>query len=95
MLATIRRWTGAKLMGHNDHIDYDLHDLLYGAIDAGHLDEEADKDAIGVARQAVSLGYDSLSAKQRALYDAVVVPALEARAIEFRKIDQLNRSGPD
>ncbi|MEL6828821.1 MAG: hypothetical protein AAFO63_01665 [Pseudomonadota bacterium] len=64
-------------MGHNDHIDFELYELLTDAIDGGYLDEEEDKNAIGVARQVMHGSYDGLSAKQKYLYDKVVVPALD------------------
>src|SRR6266851_6329024 len=39
-------------------------------------------------------GYDSLSSKQRTLYDAVVIPALTERGEELKNIQLIN-SNPD
>ncbi|HEV7339839.1 MAG TPA: hypothetical protein VGO06_27985 [Bosea sp. (in: a-proteobacteria)] len=79
-------------MGHNDHIDFDLHELIQDLIDEGELEENS--DAHGVARQVIHQGYDSLSPKQRTLYDAVVVPALKRRGEEVEMIQRMN-SAPD
>lgn len=80
-------------MGHNDHIDFELHELLTETIDGGYLDEEKDRAAIGVARQVVHGSYDFLSPKQKYLYDTVVVPALEACAKELRSNELAYRYG--
>lgn len=75
-------------MGHNDHIDLDLHDAIQDIIDEGYLDEES--NAYGVAKQVIGRGYDSLTPKQRTLYDRVVVPALAKRSEELKIIHIMN-----
>jgi hypothetical protein len=44
-----------------------------------------DTPAYAVARQAIALGIDSLSNRQRFIYDAVIAPALEGLAVEERR----------
>lgn len=75
-------------MGFNDHIDMDLYGAIQDILDEGYLEENS--DAHGVARKVIHDGYDSLSPKQRGLYDAVVVPALSKRAEEIRIIHIVN-----
>jgi hypothetical protein len=41
--------------------------------------------AYAIARQAIALGIDSLSNRQRYVYDTVIAPALEALAAEERR----------
>lgn len=79
-------------MGHNDHIDFELYDRIQDLIDEGGLEENS--DAHGVARQVIHQGYDSLSPKQRTLYDAVVVPALKRRGEEM-EVNRIMNSNPD
>lgn len=62
-------------MGHNDHIDFELYELITDAVDEGYIEEGT--PAHGISKQVVDRGYDSLSDKQRWVYDTVVVPALE------------------
>lgn len=81
-------------MGHNDHIDFDLHNHLAAAIESGFLDEFAHKDAIGVARQVIHRGLDSLSPKQRTIYENTVIPALKYAYDELNTQEILNRN-PD
>lgn len=63
-------------MGWNDHIDFELHDLVSDAVDGGYIEEGT--PAYGVAQQAIDQGYESLSDKQRWVYDNHVLPALKA-----------------
>jgi hypothetical protein len=74
--------------------DYD--EELYLAIEdlVASLELEKGSPAYGVAQQVIHSGYDSLSQKQRALYDAVVVPALRRQEAENEKNRILN-SNPD
>ena len=41
--------------------------------------------AYAVARQAIALGINSLSNRQRFIYDVVIAPALEGLAVEERR----------
>ena len=81
-------------MGHNDHIDFDLHNHLTATIESGFLDEIAHKNAIGVARQVIHRGLDSLSPKQRTVYENVIIPALKSARDEFNMQEIFNRN-PD
>jgi hypothetical protein len=38
-----------------------------------------------VARQAITLGFASFSARQRQIYDAIIAPALEGLALQERR----------
>jgi hypothetical protein len=67
-----------KCMGWNDHIDWELHELVTDLPDEGYLEEGT--PAYGIAKLAVDVGYERLSPKQKAVYDAVIVPALTRRA---------------
>lgn len=79
-------------MGYNDHIDWELLELIRDLVDEGEIEEGT--PAYGVAQQVIHSGYESLSAKQRAVYDLNVLPALERRAEELRAI-QVANSAPD
>ena len=57
-----------------------MYDAIEDAVDAGWLEE--DTPAYGVAQKVIYEGYESLSPKQRYVYDTYVVPALEKRAEE-------------
>ena len=61
-------------MGWNDHVDFELHDLVSDATDEGLIEEGT--PAYGVAQQVINQGYDSLSERQRWVYDNQVLPAL-------------------
>ena len=43
-----------------------------------------DTPAYAVARQAIALGIDSLSNRQRFIFDVLIAPALEGLAVEER-----------
>jgi hypothetical protein len=62
-------------------LDFDLHNAIQELIAEGLLEENSDPHR--VARIAIHDGYDSLTPAQRALYDAVVTPALRKRADEI------------
>ena len=65
-------------MGWNDHIDWELHELVTDLLDEGCLEQGT--PAYGIAKLAVDVGYESLSPKQKAVFDTVIVPALNRRA---------------
>lgn len=69
-------------MGFNSHIDFELHDAIQDLVDEGLLEE--DTPAHGIAKQVVEQGYESLSDKQRRVFDTVVTPALDKRTEELR-----------
>ena len=71
-------------MGWNDHVDFDLHEAITDLVDEGMLEEGT--PAYGVAQQVIDRGYGSLTLKQRAVYDAVVVPALKRRAEQLEDL---------
>jgi hypothetical protein len=62
-------------------LDFDLHNTIQELIAEGLLVENA--SAHSVARLVIHDGYDSLTPAQRALYDAVVAPALRKRSEEI------------
>lgn len=62
-------------MGWNDHVDFELYEAISDAVDEGYLEEGT--SAYGIAQQVVDQGYDSLSDKQKWVYDNKVLPALK------------------
>ena len=79
-------------MGINHNIDFGLHDLIEDLVDEGIIEEKS--LPYGVAQQVIHDGYWSLSPKQRALYDAVIVPALLKRGKELEMM-RIMSSNPD
>ena len=63
-------------------LDFDLHNAIQELIAERLLEENT--SAHSVARLVIHDGYDSLTPAQRALYDAVVTPALKKRADEIQ-----------
>ena len=63
-------------------LDFDLHNAIQELIAERLLEENT--SAHSVARLVIHDGYDSLTPVQRALYDAVVTPALKKRADEIQ-----------
>ena len=62
-------------------LDFDLHNAIQDLIAEGLLEENSEPHR--VARLVIHDGYDSLTPVQRALYDAVVAPALKKRTDEI------------
>ncbi len=81
-------------MGWNDHIDMDLSEAIESLVGDGYLDETADAKALGVAQQVIHQGFESLSPKQRTLYEAVIEPALKKQS-EQQRINEIINSNPD
>ena len=73
-------------MGWNDHVDFELYETVSDAVDEGHLEEGT--PAYGIAQQVIDQGYDSLSDKQKWIYDNKVLPALKAMQKE-READRI------
>ena len=69
-------------MGWNDHIDFELYDLIEDLVDEGYLEEGT--SAYGIAQKVIHEGYESLSPKQRYVYNTIVVPALTERAEDLK-----------
>lgn len=72
----------------------DFDEVLNAAIE-DLVDEqllEVGTPAYGIAQQVITRGYNSLSPKQRTLYDAVVLPLLQERYNELRAIEIVNSS---
>ena len=63
-----------------DDIDWDLLALIDDLVGTGDL-EEGTKE-YGIAQQVVDQGYESLSSKQRYIYDKHVAPLLQERGEE-------------
>lgn len=74
-----------------DDIDWDLLALIDDLVDSGDL-EKGSKE-YGIAQQVVHQGYESLSPKQRYVYDKHVAPLLTERAGE-QYWQQRAMSGP-
>lgn len=73
-------------MGWNDHMDWELNDAIQDLVDEGLLAE--DTAGYGVAQQAIQEGYDSLSPKQKHVFDRHVGELLSKRgkALEVQRI---------
>jgi hypothetical protein len=78
-------------MSVNDY-DEQLYDAIEDLLAEGEL--EKDTPAYGIAQQVIHNGYNSLTPKQRTLYDAVVTPALKRRGEELRPIQIMNSAEP-
>jgi hypothetical protein len=79
-------------MGRNDHIDFELHDQIEDLVDEGIIENPS--TPYGVAQQVINEGYESLSPRQRWVYDTVIGPALQERAKELEMMRIMN-SNPD
>lgn len=79
-------------MGHNDHIDFELHDAIQDLVDEGLLEEGT--PAYGIAQQVITQGWNSLSDRQRWVYEKHVEPLLKKRGKELR-IQEIINSNPD
>lgn len=73
--------------------DYDevLNAAIEDLLDEGEL--ELGTPAHGIAQQVIHQGFNSLTPKQRTLYDSVVVPALKRRGEELRSLQIQNSAG--
>lgn len=78
-------------MSVNDY-DEELYLAVEDLIDSGEI--ERGEPAYGIAQQVIHSGYESLSPRQRTLYDAVVVPAL-TRLAEINEVNRILNSNPD
>ncbi len=74
-------------MSANDY-NADLCDAINDLLAEGEL--EKGTPAYGIAQQVIYNGYSSFSPKQRTLYEAVVIPALQRRGKELRVIQIMN-----
>lgn len=78
-------------MSLNDY-DQDLYELIAELVAEGELEEGT--PVYGIAQQVVHMGYDSLSSKQKYVYDTHVVP-LFAGVVEQQAINVRNYNAPD
>jgi hypothetical protein len=62
-------------MGWNDHMDFELSEMISDALDEGYIVEGT--AAYGIARQVIDQGPESLSERQKAVYEQRVWPALK------------------
>jgi hypothetical protein len=76
-------------MSVNDY-DAELYDAIEDLVAEGELEQGT--AALGIARQVIHTGYDSLSPAQRAVYDSVVIPALARREVENQRIRADNQA---
>jgi hypothetical protein len=72
--------------------DFESHELLQDAVDEGFIDENS--TAHGIAKLCIDQGYDSLSDKQKAVYDLQVLPHLK-KIGKRREIEDRLRGMPD
>lgn len=63
-------------MGWNDHVDWDLAALLGALLDEDYLMEGTPEH--GIAQQVLHQGEESMSTKQRFIYDTKIVAAMRA-----------------
>jgi hypothetical protein len=63
-----------------------LHEEIEDLVAEGELEEGT--PAYGIAQRVINLGYDSLSPKQRWVYDTFVIPALDRREKELRLLQR-------
>ncbi len=61
-------------------LDFEPYDDIQHLLAEGIL--QPDTPAYAVARQAIALGLDCLSNRQRFIYDTIIAPALEGLALE-------------
>ncbi|MFV3292290.1 hypothetical protein ACNFBR_26615 [Pseudomonas sp. NY11955] len=78
-------------MGWNDHIDWDMNDAIQDLVDEGLLVEGT--PGYGIAQQVIHSGYDSLSEKQKHVFDRHVGNTLAKRqkALEVRRVIDSNQ----
>lgn len=79
-------------MGWNDHVDWELNDQIQDLLDQGILVEGT--PAYGIAQQVIHDGYDSLSEKQKYVWNTQVWKPLEKRQKEL-EIQRIIDSNPD
>ena len=66
-------------MGVEDY-DVELYQDIEELVDQGELEEGT--AAFGISQQVIHLGYDSLSVKQKNVFNQILVPALKQLRIE-------------
>lgn len=76
----------------DDGYDYELEMQIAELVDAGDLEEGT--KAHGIAQQVINRGYESLSPKQRYVYDNEVWPYL-SEVIEQHAINARINSAPE
>jgi hypothetical protein len=79
-------------MGWNDHVDWQFNEEIQDLVDNGELEEGT--PAYGIAQRVIHQGYDSLSPKQRWVFDTILAPALERRKKELRLLEIVNNAAP-
>jgi hypothetical protein len=67
----------------NDY-DAELYEAIKDLVDEGLL--EIDTTAYGIAQHVIHIGYESLSPRQRSVYDLVVIQALRRRGQEIERL---------
>jgi hypothetical protein len=80
-------------MGWNDHIDTELGDLLNELTAEGYVLE--DTPAFNVARKVATQGKTSLTAAEQGIFQAEVVPAIRALALDRERRDEEDYSPDD
>lgn len=72
-------------MGHNDHINHDLPEVILDLFSAGHLKPR--NPAYGVKQQAFMSGYDTLSGEQKALTIPFWSPHYGFALVSFEQLE--------
>lgn len=78
-------------MGFNDHINFELSDAIEDLVDEGYIENPSKE--YGVAQQVIHQGEESLTFKQRVVWEKGVVPALEKRSSEI-EVNRILMSNP-
>lgn len=79
-------------MGWNDHVDWELHSAIQDLVDEGLLAEDA--DGYGIAQQVIREGYESLSSRQKYVFNRDVGKPLAKRQRQLN-IQRIIDSNPD
>ncbi|MBC3496186.1 hypothetical protein HU764_004875 [Pseudomonas sp. SWRI100] len=77
-------------MGWNDHVNWELNDAIQDLLDEGLLAEGT--PGYGIAQKVINEGYDSLSPKQKYVFDTHVGKPLAKRTkeLEVRRVIESN-----
>jgi hypothetical protein len=73
-------------------IDHDLYEMIEELEGRGDL--EAGTPAYGIAQQVIHQGYDSLTDKQRFVYDRDIAPLVDALQDEYDMNARMSSAAP-
>jgi hypothetical protein len=92
IIGFIQPYRKVSAVGWHNHVDFELHEEIEDLVDEGELEQGT--PAYGIAQQVIHRGLDSLSPKQRWVWDTIVAPALERREKELRLLEIVNSAAP-